>query len=190
MRIAPLACCLLAALWAAPAAGAPQGTGPAAAAAGARPSTPAQRLERRFLQLAAAHLRFQAEASRLALARSGQPAVRDLAGVLLTRQESVQPELVRLLHARGMALPFTPDAHAKVLRRLAKLEGVKFDRLYLAEVLASQRVDIANHHKVAAEGEDPVLRAWIERQLPVLKGQEAATGRALPAAALRAQRTS
>jgi predicted outer membrane protein len=193
MRTVPLACSLLAALWAAPATGAPQGifaTSAAVAAPGPRSSTPAQRLERRFLQLAAAHLRFQAQASRLALARSAHPGVRDLAAALVARQEAVEPELLRLLHARGMALPFTPDAHARVLRRLAKLEGAKFDRLYVEEVLASSRTDGANHRKVAAEAEDPVIRAWAERQLPALKAQEATAGRALPPAALRAQRTS
>lgn len=191
MRIAPLACSLLAALWAAPAPGTPRGIDPSAATlAGARPSTPSQRLERRFLQLAAAHLRFQAQASRLALERSKEAAVRDLAAALLARQEAVEPEVLRLLHARGMALPFTPDAHAKALRRLARLQGEKFDRLYLEEVLASHRLDLGNYRKVAADAEDPVVRAWAERQLPVLQVQDARAGRALPVRAVRAQRTS
>jgi len=51
----------------------------ASSAAEARPLSPAQRLERRFLQISASNLRFQAEGSRLALARSSNPAVKDLA---------------------------------------------------------------------------------------------------------------
>ena len=77
----------------------------AAAAAEAKPLPPAQRLERRFLQIAAANLRFQAEASRLALARTNNPAVKDLANTLLSRQQTAQPEMLRLLHVRGMAQP-------------------------------------------------------------------------------------
>lgn len=161
----------------------------AAAAAEAKPLPPAQRLERRFLQISAANLRFQAEASALALARSNNPAVKDLANTLLARQQTAQPELVRLLHARGMAQPMPGSDHGKVLKQLAKLTGAKFDRLYVDEVvLRSHQADIANYEKVAAQAEDPVLKAWIDRQLPTLRFHVAKAGKALPAASLRGQR--
>ena len=195
LRRALVACGVLVVLAAARAATAPPN--PYASAAGApRPSTPAQRLERRFLQLTAANLRFQADASRLALARSGNPEVKDLANALLARHEQAEPELVRLLHARGMALPIASNQHAKVLKQLAKLQGAQFDRLYVEEAVRNPyRADIANFQKVAVEAEDPVIRAWAERQLPVLRVHEAKAGRALPVGAgqpgaLRAQRTS
>src|SRR5688572_1944922 len=71
-----------------------------AAAAEAKPLPPAQRLERRFLQISAANLRFQSEASQMAQSRTNNPAVKDLANTLLSRQQTTQPELLRLLHAR------------------------------------------------------------------------------------------
>lgn len=159
------------------------------AAAGARPLTPAQRLERRFLQISAGNMHFQAEASRLAASRSNNPAVKELATTLLERQQAAQPELLRLLHARGMALPIASPQHAKVLRQLARLNGAKFDRLYVDEVVTrSYQADIGNYAKVAAQAEDPVLKAWVERQLPTLRFHAAKAGRALPAALLRGQR--
>src|SRR4051812_31660658 len=85
----------------------------AAAAADAKPMAPAHRLERRFLQLSAANLRFQADASRLAGTRSNNPAVKDLANTFMTRQQTAQPELLRLLHARGMAMPIPTNEHSK-----------------------------------------------------------------------------
>jgi len=63
----------------------------AAAAATAHPLPPTQRLERRFLQLSAANLRVQAEASRLAADRTNNPAVKELANSLLARQKTTQP---------------------------------------------------------------------------------------------------
>jgi putative membrane protein len=159
------------------------------AAAEAKPLPPAQRLERRFLQLAAANLRFQADASRLALARTNNPAVKDLANTLLARQQTAQPELMRLLHARGMALPMATSEHNKVLKQLSKLNGAKFDRLYVDEVmLRAYQADIGNYEKVEAQAEDPVLKAWIDRQLPSLRFQFAKAGKALPSASLRGQR--
>ena len=161
----------------------------AAAAAEAKPLPPAQRLERRFLQIAAANLRFQSEASRLAQVRTNNPAVKDLANTLLSRQQTAQPELLRLLHVRGMAPPMPTNEHGKILKQLAKLNGAKFDRLYVDEVvMRSYQADIANYEKVAAQAEDPVLKAWIDRQLPTLRFHYAKAGKALPSASLRGQR--
>ena len=161
----------------------------AAAAAEAKPLPQAQRMERRFLQITAANLRFQGEASRLALARSTNPAVKDLANTLLARQENVQGELLRLLHARGMAMPIPTNEHSKVVKQLAKLNGAKFDRLYVDEVvLRSYQADISNFEKVSVQAEDAVLRSWAERHLPTLRFHAAKAGKALPSAALRGQR--
>jgi len=173
---------------AAPAAAAPPVYAPSAAAQ-AHASSPAQRLERRFLQIAAANLRFQSDASRLAQSRTNNPAVKDLANTLLARQQTAQPDLLRLLHQRGMAPPMPTNEHNKVLKQLAKLKGANFDRLYVDEVvLRSSEADIANYEKVAAQAEDPVLKAWIERQLPTLRFHSAKAGKALPSASLRGQR--
>jgi putative membrane protein len=188
MRTAALAL-LAAAGFALPAPVAVAASYAAAAAAEARPLPPAQRLERRFLQISAANLRFQSEASRLAVARSNNPAVKELANTLMARQQTTQPELLRLLHARGMALPIPTNEHGKVLKQLAKVNGAKFDRLYVDEVvLRSYQTDISNFEKVAPQAEDPVLKAWIDRQLPVLRFQYARAGKALPNASLRGQR--
>jgi putative membrane protein len=155
----------------------------AAAAADAKPLPTGQRLERRFLQSTAANLRFEAAATKLALARSSNPAVTDLATTLLARQQDVQPELVRLLHAREMAMPIPTNEHGKLLKQLGKLKGAKFDRLYVDEVVTrSYQADVANFERLAVEAEDPVLRAWIERQLPTLRFHLAKAGKALPAA--------
>jgi len=161
----------------------------ASAAAEAKPLAPAQRLERRYLQITAANLRFQSDASRMAAARSNNPAVKDLANTLLARQQTMQPELLRLLHVRAMAMPILTNEHGKILKQLAKLNGAKFDRLYVDEVvLRSYQADIANFEKVATQAEDPVLKAWIERQLPTLRLQFAKAGRTLPNASLRGHR--
>jgi putative membrane protein len=159
------------------------------AAAQAKPLPTAQRLERRFLQIAAANLRFEAEASRLAQDRTNNPAIQDLANTLLSHQQAVQPEMLRLLHVRGMAPPMPTNQHSKLLKQLGKLNGAKFDRLYIDEVvLKSAQVDIANYEKVAAQAEDPVLKAWAERQLPALRFSYAKAGKALPSASLHGQR--
>ncbi|HEX2543762.1 MAG TPA: DUF4142 domain-containing protein [Ramlibacter sp.] len=161
----------------------------AAASPDPKPLSLTQRLERRFLQISAANLRFQGEASSLASARSNNPSVKDLANTLLARQQTAQPELMRLLHVRGMAMPILTNTQVKVLKQLTKLQGAKFDRLYVDEVvLRSYQTDIGNYEKVLVQAEDAVLKAWIDRQLPTLRFHYAKAGKALPAASLRGQR--
>ncbi len=183
MRIASCAACaVIAALLWPVAVTAQRATYAPTAAAGARPLGNAQRLERRFLQLAAANLRFQAEASQLVLNRSGNPAVKELAQTLLAREKTAQPELLHLLQARGMAMPIPGNDHGRVLKQMGKSTGPKLDRMYVDEVvLRSYQADIANHEKVVLQAEDPVLRAWVERQIPTLRFHVAKAGKALPA---------
>jgi putative membrane protein len=161
----------------------------ASAAADARPLSLPQRLERRFLQISASNLRFESDASRLALARSSNPAVKDLANSLLAHQQTAQPELLRLLHVRGMAMPILSSEHGKVLKRLGKLSGAKFDRMYVDEVVVkTYQVDLANFGRMAADAQDPVLKAWVERQLPALRFNSAKAEKALPNSSLKGQR--
>lgn len=161
----------------------------ASAAAEAHPLSAPQRLERRFLQLAAGHLRLQAEASQLALARSNNPAVKELAKLVLARQKTAQPEVLRLLQARGMAMPLASNEANKLLKQLAKVNGAQFDRLYVEEVvLRTYHADVANFDKLATQAEDPVLKAWVQRQLPVLRAHVDKASKALPGAPLRGQR--
>jgi putative membrane protein len=155
----------------------------------ARPLPPAQRQERYFLQQSSAHVRLQAEASQLALARSNNPAVKELAKLVLARHRTVQPEVLHMLQSRGMAMPLSTNEANKLLKQLSKLKGAQFDRLYVEEaVLRTYQLDVENYEKMATQAEDSVLKAWVERQLPVLRAHVEQASRALPGASLRGQR--
>lgn len=105
----------------------------AASVPNAKPLSAQQREEWRFLKEAAATNRFQAEAARLALAKSKAPAVRSLAGTLTDPRNTSGNELLRLLHMRGMAPPMLANPQRKTLNRLARLQGTKFDREFVAQ---------------------------------------------------------
>ena len=153
----------------------------AASAANARPMPLQLREERRFLKDAAAASRFQADAARMALARSRAPTVRSLAAQLLDQQNGSGGELVRLLHERGMAPPMLANSQRKTLNHLAKLQGGKFDREFLVQVaLKSQRDELLDYERAAAAAADPDLKAWIERTLPALRYRLATAERIAP----------
>lgn len=144
----------------------------AAAAANAKPLSVQQREEWRFLKEAAATNRFQADAARMALAKSQAPAVRLLAGALIDPRNTSGNELLRMLHQRGMAPPMLANDQRKTLNRLAKLQGTRFDREFVVQVgLRSQHDEVQHYEKAGASVGDPVLKNWIARTLPALRDQ-------------------
>jgi putative membrane protein len=147
-----------------------------------------ERDARAFLRSAAAAARVDVEASRLAATRAHDPAVRAFADGLLQSRAAADAEMLHLLHGRGMAPPMMDNAQRKALVRLAKHSGPKFDREYL--VLAGpavQREEVALYERAAHDVSDPVLKAWIERQLPLLREQHAGAQRLQPREAQRAR---
>jgi predicted outer membrane protein len=143
-----------------------------AAAANAKRLSAQQREERHFLKDAAASSRFEAEASRMALGKSSDPGVRSMAATLINHHASVTNELLHMLHGRGMAAPMLANDQRKILNRLAKLHGGKFDREYLAEVaMKYQQEDVQLYEKASLVATEPRLKAWIDRMLPTLRYQ-------------------
>lgn len=139
---------------------------------------PDERAARAFLRTAAIAARIENDASRLASTRAQDDAVRDYASDLLRYHESADLELLRLLHGRDMAPPMLETAQRKALAHLGKLEGAKFDRAYVELVsVRRQRSDVQQFERAAAGVTDPALKAWIERQLPALREQQAGAQR-------------
>jgi putative membrane protein len=154
------------------------------AAGEAKRLAPEQRFERRFLQDVASSLRFQGEAATLALARSSHGGVREVAANVLNHVNATQPEMLHLLHARGMAMPMSDAQQRKVLKSLAALSGARFDRLYMDEVvLRYGSADIPYYERIGTITRDPTLQAWIQRQVPNLRYHAALAERALPGGA-------
>jgi predicted outer membrane protein len=131
---------------------------------------PEAREERGFIRNAAASSRFEADASRLALAKSANPRVRELASALLEQHRATQLELAHLLQSRAMAMPMLDNEHVKVLKRLGKSGGTRFDREFLEQVgVKSHRDSIRNYEKASASLKDPGLKAWVDQKLPALR---------------------
>jgi putative membrane protein len=161
------------------------------AAQAVRPLSPLQRQERGFLREAAASLRLQAQAAQLAQERGVDPAVREFASAVLKDQRQREAELLRLLHARGMAQPMLDNAQARTLAALGRGSGRKFDQLYLEQVaLRSRAAEIGAYERIAAATEDPALKRWVDRQLPAMRHQLLLAESAVPArSAARASAT-
>jgi putative membrane protein len=141
----------------------------AQAAATAHPLEPHEREARRFLKEAAASSRFQADAARLALARTTNADVRSLAASLSADHQQGANDLLQMLHQRGLAAPMMENAQRKTLTRLARLKGPRFDREYVQAAIAQARQELGACDKAPPLIEDALLESWIERTVPALR---------------------
>ncbi len=154
----------------------------ASAAVNIKPMALEQRDERRFLKDATAASRFQTEASRLAMAKSGNARVRSLAALLLDHHTEATSHLLHMLHVRGMAPPMLENDQRKALNRLVKLQGAKFDRTFMEEVgLKHQQQDVQQYERASVAVRDPQLKSWIDQSLPALRQHLATAERTVPA---------
>ncbi len=159
-------------------------------AANAKPMPQQERDERQFLRDAAATGRFESDASRMALAKSENPAVRAFATTLIKHHSKAGNELQYMLQARGMASPMLANDKRLTLNRLGKLQGTKFDREFMAQVGArNQQEGVQTYERASLATRDPQLKAWIDRSLPALR-YHLTTGEGMVPSNLRLAKTS
>ncbi|WP_082151560.1 DUF4142 domain-containing protein [Caenimonas sp. SL110] len=140
------------------------------AAASAKRMPVEQRAERGFLRNAATSSRFELEASNLAARKSGDASIRAFAARLNATHRASGQQLQHMLHARGMAMPMFENSQRKVLNRLEKLDGAKFDREFMAQLGTRYQTDeVQMFERAQKVVKDPALAAWIERSLATLK---------------------
>lgn len=141
------------------------------AAASARQLAPAEREARRFLKDAWASSRFQVDAAKGASSRSADAEVRSLAASSRTTHARARDELLGMLHQRGLAAPMLETAQRRTLTHLARLKGAKLDRAYVQAVAAATAAELAQCERAASQVDDPALRRWIDRIVPILREQ-------------------
>jgi predicted outer membrane protein len=151
------------------------------AVAGATRLTPEAREQRRFIRDAAAESRFALEASKIAMTRSNNSAVRSFAAALINHHNVVGLELLHLLHSRGMAPPMLANDQRKALNRLAKLSsGAAFDKTYMERVGRQQGDDVREFEKASLAMHEPQIKAWIDKTLPTMRYYQMMAERTMP----------
>lgn len=166
---------LLLALGAALAAGCAPLQPPVQPAAVVAPPAPAALTpqERELLSRLAASSLYDIEVSRLAAARATSPRVRSYAQALAAHRVQSWQQLGALMRARGMHVPTRLEgaAAAKLQRLAAVPASAEFDAAYVRVVGIEDHAEtVALLERARLETRDPQLAAWIDRSLPVLRG--------------------
>jgi putative membrane protein len=96
--------------------------------------------------------------------------VKNLGQKLVTDHTAANKELEQIAARKGVTLPTEVDAkHQKDLDALAKLNGAEFDKAYLHHAVMDHQKDIKKFQAEADKGTDQDLKAFAQKQLPILQ---------------------
>jgi putative membrane protein len=127
--------------------------------------------EKRFITNAASGGLLEVEAGRVVAQQATSPAVRQLAEKLVRDHETANSELKQLAAAKGVQVPAEMSREDRAMvDKLRKMQGRDLDRAYVEQVgRAHHRKDIEEFERTARESNDPDVRAFAQKQLPILR---------------------
>lgn len=134
---------------------------------------PATAAERELLTQLAERSLYDIEVSRLAAARATNPRVRSYAQALAAHRVQSWQQLGAVMRVQEMQVPTRLEgaAAAKLQRLSAVPPSADFDAAYVRVVgLEDHAETIALLERTRLATRDPQLAAWIDRSLPVLRG--------------------
>lgn len=106
----------------------------------------------------------------LALERSTNEQVRAFATRMIQDHTLLQNNLSTTARAQSIGMPMGMTAlHQDVTQNLSGLEGARFDRAYMEQMVADHERTIALHERQARNDGNPAMAAAAEQALPVLR---------------------
>lgn len=112
----------------------------------------------------------EVEASQLAQQRATSPQVKQFAARMIADHTQANNELQQIAQQQDLTLPTQPDSKdASKVQKLRGLNGAAFDKAYAQEQVPDHQSDIAMFRKEAQSGQDPALKAFAQKTLPILQ---------------------
>jgi len=106
----------------------------------------------------------------LAQTHAASQAVKNFGQRMITDHTKANDNLKAVAGKEGITLPSAMDSKDQATYdRLSKLNGVQFDRDYMADMVKDHKVDIAAFQHEADDGSNPGLKNFASQTLPVLR---------------------
>ena len=123
-----------------------------------------------FAMSAAAGGLAEVQAAQLAEKKATAPSVKQFAQQMEKDHAAANNELMQIAQAKVIVLPTGPDStHAATLQQMAKLSGTAFDQQYMQGQISDHRTTVALFQQEAGSGQDPQLKAFAQKYLPILQ---------------------
>jgi putative membrane protein len=98
------------------------------------------------------------------------PDVKAFGNRMVTDHGKALDELKQLATTKGITLPTDVNADQKAeADKLAKLSGKAFDKEYADAMVKDHEADAAEFEKASKNAQDPDLKAWAAKMLPVIQ---------------------
>ena len=124
-----------------------------------------------FAMMAAGGGLEEVQLGKLAADQAASPEVKQLAQRLVEDHSKANQELMSIAKKKDIDVPDElDDMHEDVVELFSELEGGSFDREYVRYQLMHHEKDAAGFAVQAKDGEDPELKAFAAKQLPILQG--------------------
>ena len=125
--------------------------------------------DRSFLEQAASGGLAEVQTAQLAQQRSSSPQVKQFANRIITDHTLANTELLQIAQDQNITLPEQPSTKdGSVYRRLIGLNGTAFDQAYAQAEVSDHQQDITLFRKEAQSGQDPALKSFAQKTLPIL----------------------
>jgi len=132
-----------------------------------------------FVQMASISDNFEIESSRLVLARSTHPQIRDFAQRMIEHHTKISTEMRALPEATTRMPASLDERHSNMLQTLRAQEDVDLlNRYYVQQQIEGHTEAVTIYEAYASGGEVPALKALAQRHLPMIR-EHLAAARAL-----------
>ncbi|HEV7868256.1 MAG TPA: DUF4142 domain-containing protein [Chthoniobacteraceae bacterium] len=123
-----------------------------------------------FLTEAAQGGMFEVQLAKVAERKATNAMSKDMAKMMIKDHTNANSELKALAASKKVQLPAELDAkHKGMLDKVAEKEGAEFDKAYFAALETAHKKDVAGFEKASESAEDPDLKAFATKTLPVLR---------------------
>jgi putative membrane protein len=126
--------------------------------------------DRNFADKAAAGGLAEVQLGQLAQQKAASPTVKQFGQRMVTDHSQANQALEQIAKQQNLTLPTQPDSQQQAtIQRLQGLSGTAFDSAYTQDMVTDHHQDIADFQKEANSGQDPQLKAFAQKYLPVLQ---------------------
>lgn len=135
-------------------------------------STPAAAATPDFVTKAAISDMYETRASKIALTRSNNPSIKAFAQKMIHDHGQTTDEVKAIVKKDNLTPPpaSMDDQHAKLIDDLTSAKADEFDALYIDQQQTAHKDAIDLMKGYAAGGDNPDLKAFAQKTLPVIEG--------------------
>ena len=126
--------------------------------------------DQEFARKAASGGMAEIQAAQLAQQKAASPQIKQFASRMITDHTKANEDLKQIALQANLTLPSQPEQKEMAAQqKLRGLSGASFDQAYAQEELRDHQEDVALFQKEALSGQEPALRGFAQKTLPVLQ---------------------